>query len=546
MSIERIGSILLKNKSIRQDELDSCIKMQENSDVAEKLGVILRRYNFVSDEELARALAKQVGWRYFDKKYVVNLKRVAEIGLDYLRDKLIIPVETSQGEAVVFAYPFDTETSITTQEKEDSRVACYIGSQSDIRECLEALINEKKIKEIKDKITQIKNEGLVGGNLKELLDLLLDSAIIEQATDIHIEPEEKISAIRFRIDGILRFEICLSVKLHNNLVNVVFNKAEITVSDFLKFHDARFQHVYAGNTVDIRVSSVPSIHGPSLVLRLLDANKTLITLEKLGFQDSHFNSIRQVSEKPHGIIIITGPTGSGKTTTLYAILNQLKGLKRKIITVEDPVEIKMPLINQVQINEKQGITFAHSTRAFLRHDPNIILIGEIRDTDTAQEAIRAAITGHKVLSTLHTNDTVDAIYRLQDLGVSLDHIANSVLCLVSQRLLRKLCVHCRKRTVVKKEEFPESFKKYLKENENEVRIYKPRGCSCCQQGYRGRTVIAEVLCFNEQIRSMISEDKLNLLREQIKKDGFVSLEMDAARLVLEGVTSLEEAIRVAG
>ena len=546
MGIERIGSILLKSKSITQEELDTCVKMQENADSLEKLGSILKRYNFVSDEELGRALAKQVGWKYFDKKYVVNLKRVEEIGLDYLRDRLIVPVETNQGEAIVFAYPFDTETSIKTQEKEDSRVACYIGSQSDIRSCLETLINENKIKEIKDKIEQIKKEGLVGGNLKELLDLLLDSAINQQATDIHIEPEDRISAIRFRIDGILRFETCLSIKLHNNLVNVVFNKAEITVSDFLKFHDARFQHVYAHQAVDIRVSSVPSIHGPALVLRLLDANKTLIAMEKLGFQESHFKTIRSVSEKPHGIIIITGPTGSGKTTTLYAILNQLKGLSRKIITVEDPVEIKMPLINQVQINEKQGITFAHATRAFLRHDPNIILIGEIRDTDTAQEAIRAAITGHKVLSTLHTNDTVDAIYRLHDLGISLEHIANSVLCLVSQRLFRKLCVHCRKKVVVKKEKLPELFKKCLKEDENEVRIYKPKGCSCCQQGYRGRTVIAEVLCFNEHIRSMVSEDRLNLLREQIKKEGFISLEMDAARLVLEGVTSLEEAIRVAG
>ena len=426
------------------------------------------------------------------------------------------------------------------------KVECFIGRESDIRSCLEILANQKKLKEINDRISQIKREGLVGGNLKELLDLLLDSAIIQQATDIHIEPEEKICAIRFRIDGILYFESCLSVELHNNLVNVVFNKAEITVSDFLRFHDARFQHVYVDQAVDIRVSSVPSIHGPALVLRLLDANKTLITLEKLGFQESHFQTIRSVSEKPHGIIIITGPTGSGKTTTLYAILNQLKGLSRKIISIEDPVEIKMPLVNQVQINEKQGITFAHATRAFLRHDPNIILIGEIRDADTAKEAIRAAITGHKVLSTLHTNDTIDAIYRLHDLGISLDHIANSVLCVVSQRLVRKLCVYCRKKVIVKSDELPYFLRDSVSPEQEELSVYKPKGCSYCQQGYRGRTVIAEVLCFNEEISAMISDGRLNRLRAKIKEDGFISLGTDATRLVLEGVTSSEEAIRVAG
>jgi type II secretory ATPase GspE/PulE/Tfp pilus assembly ATPase PilB-like protein len=408
------------------------------------------------------------------------------------------------------------------------------------------LKNKKKREEIDRKISMLKETGVVGDELKELLDELLNDAIIHNATDIHIEPEEKTSIIRFRIDGILYFKFCIPLEVHNNLINVVFSKAEITVSDFYRFHDARFQHAYSNHPVDVRVSCIPSIFGPALVLRLLNVNKTLITLENLGFHKTHFDAISRITQKSHGIIIITGPTGSGKTTTLYSILNQLKSLSTKVITIEDPVEIKMPLINQVQINEKQGITFAHATRAFLRHDPNIILIGEIRDPDTAQEAIRASITGHRVLSTLHTNTAADSVYRLHDLGIELTHIANSILCVISQRLIRKLCPFCRKRIVLKKEELPELFKKYLKEDESEIRVYKAKGCPHCQAGYRGRTVIAEVLEFSDDIRDLVSLGKLDLVRHKNEEKGFINLQQDALRLVREGITSLEEAMRVAG
>ncbi len=410
------------------------------------------------------------------------------------------------------------------------------------------MLKNKKIKqEIDKKINLLKERGVVGDELKELLDELLNDAIIHNATDIHIEPEEKISTIRFRIDGILYFKFCIPLEVHNNLINVVFSRAEITVSDFYRFHDARFQHSYSDHSVDIRVSCIPSVSGPALVLRLLDVNKTLITLENLGFDALHFDNISRIARKPHGIIIITGPTGSGKTTTLYAVLNQLKSLSTKVLTIEDPVEIKMPLINQVQINEKQGISFAHATRAFLRHDPNIILIGEIRDPDTAQEAIRASITGHRVLSTLHTNTAVDSIYRLHDLGIDLSYIANSVLCVVSQRLIRKLCPFCRKRVRVKKEMIPDSFKNLLLgEDEDGIRLFKAGGCEHCQSGYRGRTVIAEILDFDEDIRDMVASGKFDQLRNKWKEKAYLTLEQDATMLILKGLTSLEEAERILG
>ena len=546
MPVQEIGNILLNGKTITKEQLNFALMIQKNINPSQRLGRILKYYNFASDKKIAQALARQVGWRYFNKKYVLNLPIIEKIGIDFLMDRVFLPVETEKGFGFVFAYPFDIEATDLLASEGLRGQESYIGSESVIRNHLELLKRRKKRKEIDKKISLIKETGVVGDELKGLLDELLDDAIIHNATDIHIEPAEKISTIRFRIDGILYFKFCIPLEAHNNLINVVFSKAEITVSDFYRFHDARFQHAYSDHPVDIRVSCIPSIFGPALVLRLLDANKTLITLEDLGFDATHFDNINHIVRKPHGIIIVTGPTGSGKTTTLYAILNQLKSLSTKVITIEDPVEIKMPLINQVQINEKQGISFAQATRAFLRHDPDIILIGEIRDHDTAREAIRASITGHRVLSTLHTNTAVDSIYRLHDLGIGLAHIANSILCVISQRLIRKLCPFCRKRVAVKKDAMPDFLRKLFKEDEDEINVFKARGCDHCQAGYKGRTVIAEILSFNDDIRDMVSSGKLDVLRHKRKEEAYLTLEQDAAMLILKGVTSPEEAERVVG
>ena len=547
MPVQEIGNILLISKVVSKAQLEFALDIQKNTSPGQRLGRILKYYNFASDEDIAKALAKQVGWEYFDKKYILDIQKIEKIGLDFLIDRAFIPVESENELVFIFAYPFDTEAtdllvSLGLGDKER-----YIGSESVILSHLELFKNKKIKQEIDKKINLLKERGIVGDELKGLLDELLNDAIIHNATDIHIEPGEKISTIRFRIDGILYFKFCIPLEVHNNLINVVFSRAEITVSDFYRFNDARFQHNYSEHSVDIRVSCIPSVFGPALVLRLLDVNKTLITLPNLGFDALHFENISRIVRKPHGIIIITGPTGSGKTTTLYAVLNQLKDLSTKVLTIEDPVEIKMPLINQVQINEKQGISFAHATRAFLRHDPNIILIGEIRDPDTAQEAIRASITGHRVLSTLHTNTAVDSIYRLHDFGIDLSYIANGVLCVISQRLIRKLCPFCRKRVKVKKENMPESFKQLLLgENENEIRLFKAGSCEHCQSGYKGRTVIAEILDFDEEIQDMVASGKLDQLRNKWREKAYLTLEQDAGTLLLKGLTSLEEAERILG
>ena len=543
--MERIGEILVKNKAITEKELEYALSIQESLGKTERIGRILKDNNLAKDEDIAKALCKQSGWRYFNKKYVVSLPEVQRIGLDILMDRVCVPVETDEKAAFVFAYPFDIETTDRLSRNPSSGKEFYVGSESAILSALEGLATKEKTKEIERIINLIKEKGLLGDELKELLDRLIDEAIIQNATDIHIEPQGAVSIIRFRIDGVLFFKRCIRSELHNNLVNVVFSKAEITVSEFYKFHDARFSHTYLNHTVDIRVSCISSIFGPCLVLRLLDITKTLINLENLGFYKYHLDTICRITKKPHGIIIVAGPTGSGKTTTLYAILNKLKNLSTKIITIEDPVEIKMPLVNQVQINEKQGITFAHATRAFLRHDPDIILIGEIRDPDTAKEAIRASLTGHKVLSTLHTNTAIDSIYRLNDLGRDLSHIANSVLAVVSQRLVRKLCPFCKRKVTVKKEALPEPFKEEFEKDIDDMRVYKARGCPDCRGGYKGRTVIAEILEFDQNVRDMVATGRLDQLKAA-QKENSLTLRQDVTRLIRAGVTSLEEAERIVG
>lgn len=544
MQGKEIGSILLKNGRITKEQLDFCLMIQKQTKGSEKVGRILKYYNFITDDDIAKALANQVDWKYFNKEYVSHLPAIENIGLKFLRERVFIPVETPEGVVFVFAHPFDTEATDLLAEKGYQDKEFYIGSEGTIYYYLDLLINQKNREEIEKKIARISSEGLAGDELKELVKQLLDDAIAQNATDIHIEATERISTVRFRIDGILHHKICLPIEVHKNFINVIFSKADVTTSEFQKFHDARFQHEYLNHSVDIRLSCIPTEYGPAVVLRLLDITKTVIALEKLGFRREHLETIQRALEQPYGIIIVTGPTGSGKTTTLYAVLNSIKSLSTKIVTVEDPVEIKMPLLNQVQINEKQGVTFATATRAFLRHDPDIIFIGEIRDTETALEAIRASITGHRVFSTLHTNTATGSVYRLKDLGVDLEHIANSITCVVSQRLIRKLCGFCRRKTTVEIDKLPEIKQKYIISGKSVV--FEARGCEKCQDGYCGRTIIAETLYFTEDIRMAIAQNRLVDLRLKIEDKDYITLQKDTARLVSEGITSLDEAVRVAG
>jgi len=535
MNNERLGNILLHKGLIDREQLDFCLKVQKNNG-GERLGKVLRHYDFIKDKDVADALAQQVGWDVYEGEYVPDLEAAHILGIDYLLEHMVFPLRSCGGIAFIFARTDDISATDHIQSKFNSPVRFYVGCEGHLRSALEKIVGRKKDQEI------VKQDG---DDLLIWFEEHLNAAIAQGATDIHIEPSAKAVEMRFRVDGILRFRDTLRLSCLSRLANIIFHKAEVAVSDFGHFHDARFTHRHMDRDVDVRVSHIPSVHGSSLVLRLLDKSKAAIALTDLGYAPDHWEMIRNDLIKPEGITLVIGPTGCGKTTTLYAMLNHSKDISRKIITVEDPVEIESSLMSQVQINPKRGIHFHEAVRAFLRHDPDVILIGEVRDAQTAQEALRASMTGHKVFATLHANKPLDALLRLNDLGVSWAYLANHLGMVITQRLVRRLCSLCKEGHRVRRADLPEYGRKYLSQEEQV--IFTAQDCSRCREGFDGRTVIAEVLGIHEGMVRMISCGDMISLKDHLKaQKDHRTLVLDARRLVLAGTTSVEEVVRILG
>lgn len=375
---------------------------------------------------------------------------------------------------------------------------------------------------------------------------IINLAIITRSTDIHIEPTGKTTDIRFRIDGLLTPITCLKPDYIPKLANIILTKCEGNPCDY-RIQDGRFDHEFSemARGVDVRFSQIPTIHGPSIVLRLLDRVRASIPLESLGYSQHNQQLINQAIIVPHGLILVTGPTGSGKSTTLSAVLNQIKSISKKIITIEDPVEITHSLMSQVEVDRSQDLTFGRAIRAFLRQDPNVILIGEIRDHETAEETLRAANTGLQIFSTLHTNDPISAILRLKDLGVDAVNIASCLVAVVSQRLVRKLCPFCKSPYTVVQHKLEAYKVKYLSE---EIQtLFRANNCGHCHHGYLGRTVVAEVLLIDPEIKEFIGRNSLGEIYSILRQRGtYRTMADDMKSLVLNGETSMDEAIRVLG
>lgn len=360
-----------------------------------------------------------------------------------------------------------------------------------------------------------------------MLNALLTQAAKDGASDIHIEPYERASAVRFRVDGTLREVVQPNKALHAALISRLKIMAELDISEKRLPQDGRISLRIGGRAVDVRVSTLPSAHGERAVLRILDkgdANK--FTLESLGMSGDALDKFKRLLRQPHGIVLVTGPTGSGKTTTLYAGLSTVDATTTNVLTVEDPVEYELPGIGQTQVNAKIELTFAKALRAILRQDPDVIMIGEIRDLETAQIAVQASLTGHLVLATLHTNDAPSAVTRLTDMGIEPFLLSSSLLGVLGQRLVRKLCVHCKR--------------------QDEAGRWHPVGCpECGMSGYKGRTGVYELMVADDQIRALIhAEAAESKLLEHAQTQGMKTMRDDGDRLVAEGVTSLEEVLRV--
>ena len=537
MEKERIGEILLRKKKVSYPQLQHALNIRKTT--GDLLGEILKRMHLVSEEDIIEALSEQFNvpvWSGSIDKICLEL--IQKIGIDNCQAGGILPVQNGKGPVLIISAPNDEAITNVILSHNLFNLERFLAPPSVISENLKRVIPKtKRQSKIEQQVQKLQEKGVSGGLLPEFAQFILEEAMLENASDIHIEPSSETTDIRFRIHGILVPVVSLPRFFHDNIVNVFYSKSDITQSEFVKYHDSTFFFPFSGTEVDVRLSSLPSVFGASLVLRLLNRNKTIVPLKNLGYRERHLKEIEKMIQRPEGLIVFTGPTGSGKTTSLYSILSSIRSEEIKIITVEDPPEVEIPGVVQCSINQKAGIKYANALRGFLRHDPDVILVGEIRDEETAGECIRATLTGHQVFSTLHTYSAISSTLRLNDLGVQFSYIAMVLTGVVNQRLVRKLCPFCKSLVPA-----PEKYKGFIGQE-----TYSSTGCEYCFGGYKGRMPVVETLWIDEKMRKMLEKGKIEELEKYvIEEKGNRTLLEDALELVKEGVTSIEEVERVVG
>ncbi len=442
----------------------------------------------------------------------------------------------------VLKAPFTIEVK-SAEEFEQLLTITYQRDSSEAQQMMEDIGNEVDLYSLADEMTETEDllENEDDAPIIKLINAMLSEAIKENASDIHIETFEQALQIRFRVDGVLREVLKPNRKLASLLVSRIKVMAKLDIAEKRIPQDGRISLRIAGRAVDVRVSTMPTGHGERVVLRLLDKNSTRLDLQDLGMTDGNRARFSELIEKPHGIILVTGPTGSGKSTTLYAGLSQIDSKERNILTVEDPIEYAIEGIGQTQVNTKVDMTFARGLRAILRQDPDVVMVGEIRDLETAQIGVQASLTGHLVLSTLHTNTAAGAITRMEDMGVEPFLLSSSLLGVLAQRLVRTLCPHCRECCPTSAEE-----RKLLQLSDDDTApIFKAVGCEDCNfKGYRGRTGIHELIVVDEKVRELIHNGKGEQAIEKFIRQYTPSIRRDGFDKVMRGETTIEEVLRV--
>ncbi len=549
----RLGEILMGLKYITKPELELALAQQEKTN--RKLGAVLLDLGFVTAEQLINALDEQY------HSYVVNLEQIyipPEIPL-LIPEKLarrhnIIPIKL-EGDCITLA--MQNPANIFAADDVKLATGLQVKSVGAVSEQIQKAINiyyekssaEKAVEEFNKSYTEDSiadldetlRANVDSAPVVKLLNSLIRQAVQLGASDIHIEPLEKNLRIRFRVDGELREMMQIDNNSHSAIVTRIKIIGNMDIAEKRVPQDGRVEMTVDGRVIDMRLSILPTVYGEKIVIRLLDRSSTVISKTDLGFSDENMVLLEKIIQNPHGIILVTGPTGSGKTTTLYTILRELNIIGRNIITIEDPVEYRLNGVNQSQVNVKAGYTFASGLRSILRQDPDIIMIGEIRDAETAEIAVRAAITGHLVLSTIHTNDAVSTISRLMDMGIEPYMVSSSMVGVIAQRLVRKICPNCR-------ESYHPSAgeKQTLGIEDDETLLYRGKGCAACgNSGYKGRTSIHEILPMREEIKEAIdTEMPMGDIKKLAQKLGMTTLRDSCRELVLSGVTTMEELLRI--
>lgn len=544
-----LGEMLIEENLITAEQLDKALELQRKQ--GGKLSDILVSQGLVKAEELAAVLSVQLNVPLIDlKRHKVQPDALRLIPEDMARKHTLIPLDVvGDSLIVVMADPEDIRTIEDIKAQARMRIEVALGIPSDIKQAIN--LNYRSRGEIDKQVSQfappaeekvkVTSELIAKTPVAQSLDLLIAQAVRDRASDVHLEPQENRLRIRYRIDGILHDMFSLPLTGHAPLVSRVKILAGMDIAEQRRPQDGQFSFEVEGREIDIHTATMETAYGERVTLRILDKSLSLFTLPELGFLADALKKYRAALNNPFGMILVGGPTGSGKTTTLYASINQLDANERNILTIEEPIEYRFMDINQTQVNPKAGITFATGLRAIMRHDPDIILVGEIRDKDTATTAVQAALTGHLVLSSIHANDAVSVLFRLIDLGVEPYLISSTLVGIVAQRMVRRICTHCRAPSQPSVEE-QIAYEEEMKEQPNT--LYSGGGCNlCANTGYRGRTGLFELLVMSEKIRRMLlSNASAGDIKAEALRGGMTTMKRDGMLKVKGGITSVSEVL----
>ncbi|MBN2299820.1 MAG: Flp pilus assembly complex ATPase component TadA [Acholeplasmataceae bacterium] len=549
MALKRIGDVLLQEKVITKAQLEEALKSKEKD---ERLGETFVRLKIANEMQILKALENSTGvQRVSLANFTIDEFVLTLVDETFCRRNVIIPLRI-EGNRFLFATydPLDFSVIEELRIMTGYRPKAYSAPKNDILTQIEKYYGFTRTLEalgVKQNIMSeeliVEEDDLDDTPMVKLVNQILTSAVFQRASDIHIDPLDDKILIRYRVDGVLDIVREFPYKILNQMISRIKVMSGMDITETRIPQDGRIQTLIQQKNIDLRISTLPTVRGEKVVMRILDLSGSMNKMNAIGLDPREEKLVRDMIAKPNGIVLVSGPTGSGKTTTLYACLNELNNPHVNIVTVEDPVEIKMPGVNQVQVHPEVNLTFAKALRSILRQDPNIVMIGEIRDVETAEISIRASLTGHLVLSTIHTNDSIKTITRLLDMEIEPFLISSSLSGVISQRLVRRLCSEC------SYEEKPneieaEIFHKHHIEIDH---VKRAKGCpSCNYKGYAGRVGVFEVLPITKEMQKLIAENKgLSELEKQAKKDGMKTILESGLEKVKDGITTLEEVLKVA-
>ncbi|EQC47801.1 type II secretion system protein E [Bacteriovorax sp. BSW11_IV] len=552
---EKIGQLLLKHTSLTEDQLHEALELQEETGMM--VGEILLKKNYIHPHDIIKVICHQVEIPYVTDIKIddINPEITNKIPINYAKQNEIIPIlETNTSVSVVMTDPFKFDAINDLREIFKKEIKIIVSSPLKVNDAINRVYekaNKNLVASLEDEFEEnfdldgpidILDAGADEAPVIRFVNSIIFRAVKERATDIHIEPYEKESVYRFRINRVMTEILRQPLKTQSAVASRIKVMAKLDIAEKRLPQDGRIPIKMAGKDIDIRLSTVPVQHGERIVMRILEKDNKILNLESLGFHGKILNDLKELTQRKHGVVYVSGPTGHGKTTTLFAMLERINQPDRMIITVEDPVEYEIHGISQIQVNSKIDLSFARALRSILRQNPDVIMVGETRDLETAEMAVQASLTGHFVLSTIHTNDAASAPGRLIDMGVQPFLIASSLAAVLAQRLIRTLCSHC------KEPHSPTDIDKELLRVNNippDATIFNAKGCPKCDyKGYEGMTVVSELLMIDDHIRSLVlKKADAGSIKKLAVKHGMTTLRQDALVKVFSGITSIDEIVR---